>query len=241
MHTLTHHFAITALIGGSLIFVPVAHAATGQGSVSLWSNSDCNQGDTPPFTSPVVIKLNYTLSADECGNLPRAAHSYEVDQRPTCDNGTVAAFAFYNGNSCQTKGFGPALNSVNPSDEDDGLCLALVEFNSVAFICDGLGGTEGPTQTAATTGQEPSMTSVTSLPTATPIAPGVTTALYTTSLLSAASAGSTGAYLSSGLASATTFSAVPSPSPFTGTATDCRVSYIGLLVACLLGSLLKVF
>lgn len=92
-----------------------------------------------------------------------------------------------------------------------------------------------------TSDQEVSTLCLLSRPSANPVASGVTTALYTISRMSAASAGPTGTYLSSGLASAIALSPVPSLSPFTGAASGGAVFCVGLLVACLLGSLMIEF
>ena len=116
-----------------ICFDSLALAVFNQGSVSFWSSSDCAQGDS-------LIVQNYTLSADTCGNLPRAVHSYRVDHRPACSDGTTAAFAYFAGQVCESEGYGSAFDNVLDTDDTDGECLALVDFYSVAFICQGLDG-----------------------------------------------------------------------------------------------------
>lgn len=108
--------------------------------ISIWSNSDCGKGDTTSFGEMNPVALNYGLDIDVYGTPGATVHSYEVNQRPTCANGTEALFAFYHGKNCQSEGLGSALNAVHSASEGvDGECLALVEFNSVAFICAGIG------------------------------------------------------------------------------------------------------
>lgn len=227
--------AFSTLFSSLLSFNSFALAATGQGSVSFWSNSDCAQGDTLAFTEPVVIALNDTLDADICSNLPREAHSYLVDKAPICDDGIAAAFAYYGGLNCQEKGFGPALNQLLDSDEIEGECLALVTFASVAFICDGIGEGETPqpaTTTSVYSSVSSSIVSVGPAPTVTPIAPSLstTTPLYT--LPSLSTSGPTGTQPSSGIVPYQTGGLPPpSPSPFTGAASGIKAPVLVVLLA----------
>ncbi|KAI4096560.1 MAG: hypothetical protein L6R37_006937 [Teloschistes peruensis] len=122
-----------------LSHLPSTLAAPSTGDVSLWSDSSCQPGATPSFSLPDPIALNHTLPADSCYTLPNAAHSYIVNSRPTCSDGSTAGFAYYNGQNCRAEGFGSAFNSGDTGDTtNDGLCLALVEFNSLAFLCEGV-------------------------------------------------------------------------------------------------------
>lgn len=227
--------AFGTLLLSILTLSPFACAATGQGSVSLWSNSDCAEGDTLAFTEPVVISLNKTLDADVCGDLPREAHSYRVDRRPTCANGETAGFAFYGGHNCQEKGFGPALNTIGEPGEPtefDGECLALVTFTSVAFICEGVG--EGDVSSSAavtsTATSEP-----TSLPTTAPASLSSVGPPYAYSSTSAGySAVPTGTQPASGILPSGTGGLVPfspSPSPFTGAASGLKTSVWSAVIA----------
>ena len=125
------------------------NAASQQGRVGLWSDSECNSksGLTSNFGQPDPIALNFTLSPDVCGVPGATVHSYRVLQAATCANGTTAALNYYNRNNC----------TADPTDEDpnpglakrvknrrqsssvlDGECLALVAFNSFAFVCEGV-------------------------------------------------------------------------------------------------------
>ena len=126
-----------------------SNAASQQGRVGLWSDSECNSksGDTSNFGEPDPISLNFTLLPDVCGVPGATVHSYRVLQNATCANGTTAMFDYYNSNNC----------TADPTDEDpnpgsarrmqhrrqldgvlDGECLALIAFNSLAFICEGV-------------------------------------------------------------------------------------------------------
>lgn len=228
------------------ILPSIALAASGKGEVSLWSNSDCGQGDTSNFGERNPVALNYTLSADVCGNPGATVRSYEVTQRPICDNGTVAAWAFFAGEDCKTKGFGSALNGFSTSTFIDGQCLALVEFNSVAFICDGVGSGEENQKSSSSAATPPSSSSPASekpitpstTRTAKPITPSTTrtSPLYTvpasTSLHSSTAAHS-GTGPSAKSPASTTLSAKPSPPPssFTGAGSRFGVSFIGAIVA----------
>ena len=125
------------------------NAASQQGRVGLWSDSECNSksGLTSSFGQPDPITLNFTLSPDVCGVPGATVHSYRVLQDAICANGTTAAWNYYNRNNC----------TADPTDEDpdpgltnrtknrrqsasvlDGECLALVAFNSFAFVCEGV-------------------------------------------------------------------------------------------------------
>lgn len=223
-----------SLISLFLISLPLISAAS-QGSVSLWSDSSCQPGATPNFGEQDPVALNYTLSADVCGNPGAASHSYIVNSRPTCANGTVAAFAFYSTTDCtlpsDAKAF-PDMNSFNPSTTFDGLCLALVVFNSVAFICDGIGssGSSSASVTAAS-----SVTPVSSSPnsaSATPIAPSskLTAPIYTTMPVPAGTNPSGGKPSAIGVPvtpSSKTFGS--SPATFTGAAVKLGVPVVGVV------------
>ena len=125
------------------------NAASQQGKVSLWSDSECNSksGLTSNFGQPDPIALNFTLSPDVCGVPGATVHSYRVVQAATCANGTTAAPDYYNRNNCTAD---PTDENPNPglakrvknrrqsSSVLDGECLALVAFNSFAFVCEGL-------------------------------------------------------------------------------------------------------
>ncbi|KAL8734995.1 MAG: hypothetical protein Q9166_001120 [cf. Caloplaca sp. 2 TL-2023] len=227
--------AYAHFLSSLLLLRPLVSAATGQGSVSLWSNSDCAEGDTLAFSDPVVIALNHTSYADDCYTLPREAHSYRVDKRPTCDNGTAAAFAFYGGDNCQRKGFGPALNAVNKATRYDGSCLALVTFKSVAFLCDGVGQGSDESTSESTTSRVRDSTStsvfIDPFPTATPIAPSIsaTTPLYTISNTYANETAPTSTV--SGVPSVTGGLTPPAPSPFTGGASELKGSLLSVFLA----------
>lgn len=123
------------------IFFSRFFAATGQDFVNLWSNSDCAEDDTLVFIESVVIFLNKTLDANTCGNLLREVYNYRVDRRSICVNGSTARFVYYNNYNYQIKDFNNALNSIDQTSkltEFDKLCLALVIFASIAFICDSI-------------------------------------------------------------------------------------------------------
>ncbi|KAL8692353.1 MAG: hypothetical protein Q9218_002604 [Villophora microphyllina] len=119
-----------------LSHLSLAFAAPSTGDISLWTDSSCLPGDSPSFSLPDPIALNHTLPADSCYTLPNAAHSYIVSSRPTCSNGKTAGFAYYSGENCRVSGFGS--NNDGEGASIDGVCLALVEFNSCAFICNGV-------------------------------------------------------------------------------------------------------
>ena len=125
------------------------NAASQQGIVGLWSDSECNSksGLTSNFGQPDPIALNFTLSPDVCGVPGATVHSYRVSQAAICANGTTAFPHYYNRNNC----------TADPTDEDPnpglakrvknrrqsssdlvGECLGLVAFNSFAFVCEGL-------------------------------------------------------------------------------------------------------
>lgn len=210
----------------TLIPTAFAASASGQGSVSLWSDSSCEPGATSNFGEPDPVALNYTLATDVCGTPGATAHSYIVNERPTCANGSTAAFAFYNGVNCQKVGFGPALNSVQTRLESDGQCLALVEFRSVAFLCDGLGSGDSIVSLSS------EVTSITTpvVTSATPVSPSqkVTAPLYTTTPV----AGSPTTIVASGTG---VFPGVPSgtvgssPAAFTGGVSKMEGSILGVV------------
>ncbi|MCJ1411299.1 hypothetical protein MMC19_005387 [Ptychographa xylographoides] len=120
-------------------FLSLGHAQS-TGSVTLFSDSAC---------ATQVFANNYTLAADICGSpapsgtitsFDGAFNSYIVDSRPVCSDGSFASYAMYSDAGCKT------LFSNNPyginsgiGRSTDGLCLGLVEFLSVAFLCNGLG------------------------------------------------------------------------------------------------------
>ena len=122
------------------------------GSVSLWSDSGCNSyGGTSNFGEQDPIGL-MSLLPDTCGVPGATVHSYRVRSNATCSNGTTAGFSYFNTNNCAAD---PTDENPDPPKEKrqsdnelnlgsnpqlSGECLALVAFNSVAFICDGVNG-----------------------------------------------------------------------------------------------------
>lgn len=127
-------------------------AGPSNGSVSLWSDSGCNSyGDTSNFGQQDPIGL-MSLLPDTCGVPGATVHSYRVRSNATCSNGTTAGFSYFITNNCAAD---PTDENPNPPKEKrqsdnnlnlgsnpqlSGECLALVAFNSVAFICDGVNG-----------------------------------------------------------------------------------------------------
>lgn len=136
----------------SLLFLWRPCSANQPGIVGLWSDSECNsKGTTSHFGQPDPIDLHFSLEPDICGVPGATVHSYRVEQLAVCDNGTEAIFTIYHRDNCMG----------DPTDEDPdpmmakrrievekrqfidangnnpvGSCLALVEFNSLAFVCD---------------------------------------------------------------------------------------------------------
>ncbi|KAL8996700.1 MAG: hypothetical protein Q9188_006505 [Gyalolechia gomerana] len=231
-----------------LCLTHTASAATGQGSVSLWSDSSCGDDSTIAFSEPRIIDLNYTLPTDTCHNLARSAHSYTVTERPICNDGREADFNYYRSRDCPE-----ARTRPFPANDDgyslDGYCLALVTFDSLAFVCEGVG--RGSSDGGSTTQSSPVVTSRSDLvvgptPTATPVAPGssLTAPLYTIldtsayTLAPTGTVGSTGTVGPSSGQPSPTGGLLPSPSPFTGAAAGTEVSLMGVFVLVVVGVLL---
>ncbi|KAI4171634.1 MAG: hypothetical protein LQ343_004112 [Gyalolechia ehrenbergii] len=228
-----------------LCLTHTASAATGRGSVSLWSDSSCGDDFTLAFSEPRIIDLNYTLPADTCHNLARSAHSYSVTKRPICNDGREADFSYYSSRDCpedETR----SLSTTNVDGYSlDGLCLALVTFDSVAFVCEGVGSGDSNSNSDSTTQSSPVVTSRSDLvvgptPTATPVAPGssLTAPLYTVLDTSAYTLAPTGTVGPSSGQPSPTGGFPPSPSPFTGVAAGRGVSLLGVFVWVVVGVLL---
>ncbi|KAL9046714.1 MAG: hypothetical protein Q9214_000518 [Letrouitia sp. 1 TL-2023] len=152
----------------SLLFLWRACSANQPGIVGLWSDSECNsKGETSHFGQPDPIDLNFSLEPDICGVPGATVHSYRVKQLAVCDNGTQPIFTIYHRDNC----------TGDPTDEDQdpnptvakrrieveerqftdtdgnslvGSCLALVEFNSLAFVCDRVDPDMGRAKVAST-------------------------------------------------------------------------------------------
>ena len=137
-----------------LLLSPVAYSQTKQGIVGLWSDSECNSfGDTSDFGQQDPIDLNFTLDPDRCGVPGATVHSYRIRQNAVCANGTGADFVYYESKDCSAEptdenpdGRGklkreshiiPRQRS-NSGDSLVGSCLALIAFNSLAFVCNGV-------------------------------------------------------------------------------------------------------
>ncbi len=222
------------------LFLSLANAASGQGEISLWSDNGCGDGSTTNFGEIDPVGLNYTLDADVCGTTAAAVHSYQVYRRPTCANGITAAFAFYHGAGCKSEGFGPALNSVNPSTRVDGECLALVEFNSLAFLCDGLGQTNSGGSSASSSPSSQSVASSrTSSASATPIVPSasMTSPLYTAPAGSTIPGQAPVNTASGGIAPSRTLPATSSTAVFTGAASKFSGGSVAGIAAVLGGAI----
>ncbi|KAL8946748.1 MAG: hypothetical protein Q9222_006895 [Ikaeria aurantiellina] len=230
-----------------LPLVTLTLAASNTGDISLWTDSSCHPGATPSFSLPDPIALNFTVTVDTCTPLKQTAHSYIVNSRPICASGSPATWNYYGGKDCKEDGIGPAITSTGNAGTDfDGLCLALVAFNSVAFVCEGIGeGSEGSPSSSSVSTSSAIASTATATATATPIAPSPTTTAatgppYTLPLESTlATGGPTGTQPgSSGVAFPTGGALPPSPSPFTGAAADgVKVSLIGAVFA-VLGNLI---
>ncbi len=132
------------------LLVPLVYAASEQGVVSLWSDSSCGSGATTNHGERDPVALNYTLSVDVCGIPGVTYRSFRIYQRPACGNGVLAVSAFYGNTDCKNDGygFGPIISiDRQPGHYNSGDCLALEDFNSLAFLCAGLGVTGGASLT----------------------------------------------------------------------------------------------
>ncbi len=132
------------------LLVPLVYAASEQGVVSLWSDSSCGSGATKNHSERDPVALNYTLSVDVCGIPGVTYRSFRIYQRPACGNGVLAVSAFYSNTDCKNDGygFGPIISiDRQPGHYNSGDCLALEDFNSLAFLCAGLGVTGGASLT----------------------------------------------------------------------------------------------
>ncbi|MCJ1239593.1 hypothetical protein MMC14_007591 [Varicellaria rhodocarpa] len=118
--------------------LPSSLAAPSTGSISLFGDAGC--------TSPVFVS-NYTIVADICGSPSSGKvkifdglyNSYIVDGRPQCANGTMASFALYTDTKCRKlhEEFG-AGETFSNGFSVDGICLGMVAYLAVAFLCEGL-------------------------------------------------------------------------------------------------------
>lgn len=252
----THLFVMLSLEFFLLSFLPLlAHAASGKGIVSLYGDSGCGTPNFTNFGEGIPDVLNFTLNADTCGTPGSVVHSYKVLQRPTCAHGNLAVFDYYRGQNCESEGSDPILNSDIKVDTYDNQCLALVEFNSLAFLCAGIGGTDGNANpspiSASSSSVSSSSVAVSSSPVAvtsttassafaTPLVPSATITSPLYPIPAGSSSSSTGTVGSVGIASgtspATTSSIRASPLSFTGAASSFRMPAIKLVV--LLGGLL---
>jgi hypothetical protein len=132
------------------LLVPLVYAASEQGVVSLWSDSSCGSGATTNHGERDPVALNYTLSVDVCGIPGVTYRSFRIYQRPACGNSVLAVSAFYGNTDCKNDGygFGPIISiDRQPGHYNSGDCLALEDFNSLAFLCAGLGVTGGASLT----------------------------------------------------------------------------------------------
>ncbi|KAL8667874.1 MAG: hypothetical protein Q9202_000339 [Teloschistes flavicans] len=145
MHSPFHHLLFLPLF---LPHLPFTLAAVSTGDISISTDSSCLPDASHSF-SP---------RADSCYTLPDTAQSYIVNSRPTCSDGSTAEFAYYNDQNCPDAGFGSAWNSHSDDGDtsNDGICLGPVEFNSLAFLCNGLDtiGDGEPTATFSVPGSE---------------------------------------------------------------------------------------
>ncbi|KAI4139800.1 MAG: hypothetical protein L6R39_006104 [Caloplaca ligustica] len=223
-----------------LFFSGTAHAATGQGSVSLFSDSGCDDGYSVVFSDPVTIALNLTLDADVCHDLPRAAHSYEVDRHPICDDGTPATFDYYEFTGCHERR--PRYEGHHSPDDNaakfDGQCLALVEFMSLAFLCEGIKNrpsSQASTGQASTSQPSPSQGSPTAGAAPETVTVTVGTSMAPSSSLTVPLYPIPGTVVPSGTGTAsgglspTTGLPTPAPSPFTSVGSVTKASLLGSL------------
>ncbi|MCJ1394793.1 hypothetical protein MMC18_007673 [Xylographa bjoerkii] len=156
-----------------LLFPSTLILAISTGSVSLFADSACKD---PVFAN------NYTLAPDICGSpgpvvsFDQAYNSYIVDGRPTCANGSQGSFAMYTDANCKTVfQIHPAGGTIEGTGTNlDGLCLGLVEYLSVAFLCDGI--PQGPASSSINT--LPTVAPLLSATTSTSVA-GVQTSMVT--------------------------------------------------------------
>ncbi|KAL8930207.1 MAG: hypothetical protein Q9208_000824 [Pyrenodesmia sp. 3 TL-2023] len=220
----------------------VALAAYDSGSVSLWGDYGCGEIDLlSPSEQPVVIALNYTIPADVCHSLDRPVYSYRVDYQPVCADGNSATFFSFNGQNCNDdssteRGGRPALIAdLGPGLPLEGQCLALVNYTSFAFVCEGVGEGDRDGSTTSRIPVEPSSSAASTASTsvqatlgATPIAPGtsLTSPLYTLPGTVLSPTGGTGS-ASGGPLPTAGLAPSPAPSPFTGAASRFQASLVG--------------
>ncbi|MCJ1433248.1 hypothetical protein MMC27_002607 [Xylographa pallens] len=158
---------LTLLLPSTLVF------AVSTGSVSLFSDAGCQKA---------VFANNYTVAPDICGSpgpvvsFDSGYNSFIVDSRPTCANGTQGSFALYTDASCKTLyQIHPAGETIEGTGESlDGICLGMVEYLSVAFLCNGI--PQGPASSSINT--LPTVAPLLSATTSTPVA-GVQTSMVT--------------------------------------------------------------
>ncbi|KAL9608451.1 MAG: hypothetical protein Q9167_006719 [Letrouitia subvulpina] len=157
---------LTPLFACSLLFLWRPGSANPPGIVGLWSDSECNsKGTTSHFGQPDPINLNFSVEPDICGIPGATVHSYRVKQLAICDNGTEASFRIYHRDNCTgdptdedpdpitaKRGFEVEMRQFTDADGDNlvGSCLALVEFNSLAFVCDRVDPDMGRAKVAST-------------------------------------------------------------------------------------------
>ncbi|MCJ1317748.1 hypothetical protein MMC15_003075 [Xylographa vitiligo] len=147
------------LLPSTLVF------AISTGSVSIFSDAGCQK--------PVFANI-YTVAPDICGSpgpvvsFDSGYNSFIVDSRPTCPNGTQGSFALYTDANCKTLyQIHPAGETIEGTGESlDGVCLGMVEYLSVAFLCNGI--PQGPASSSINT--LPTVAPLLSATTSTPVA-----------------------------------------------------------------------
>ncbi len=126
------------------LLLPNLTSATSIGNIAIYTDSPCNLYPDSSHLS-LLTTINYTFAPDVCsqgsnGPSPRTFLSYIVNLRPTCTNGSLAAFVLYSDSSRKDVYKSLSANQLCTGTcfSSEGVCPGLVNFESVAFICKGL-------------------------------------------------------------------------------------------------------
>lgn len=156
-------FPSVCLLSFAFCFLSLASSQATLGSVTVSTEISC---DEPGYR-------NLTLQPDTChssgstgqgSDFDRTAyHVLRLQRFAACANGSSAPFVIYTDPGCREVDRSyDAEDVLDDGQGYEGLCLGLIEFRSVAFVCDGVNTND--------TGNEPVLSTLTSVLTMYPAA-----------------------------------------------------------------------
>ena len=98
----------------------------------------CDSGGNLTLAPDTCVSAPPPPPSDDSAFDPKAFHEFSIAKFAVCDNGTSASLALFKDTKCQTRqALYQASETLESGMSYEGLCLGLLQFGSVAFLCAG--------------------------------------------------------------------------------------------------------